>query len=100
MSEQTQQIALRLLRPDFEVVVTPLYVPEPLVAELVLGTQARLWRPDLVRQLERDGLPRKRQLFGTMRYLPGVFDFFAKREGLRSPSEDLTLRDGPENFGA
>ena len=81
-------------------VLTPLYVRDEMLAEIVLGSQARLWRPELIRRLEREGMPPPRQLLGSMRYLPAVFAFFAKREGLRSPALNTEPDDGPENFGA
>lgn len=98
MGENRTRMAFRLLRPDLEVVLTPLYAPDEAIAELVFGDRAKLWSPELVRQLERDGLPPRRQLFGTMRYVPSVFDFFARREGLRR-SPGYEAEDGPENFG-
>lgn len=100
MAPDRLEMAFRLLRPDLQVVLTPLYVPEEVLAELVLGGQAGLWRPELVRQLEREGLPPRRQLLGTMRHLPSVFEFFATREGLRSRSAESDATDGPENFGS
>lgn len=93
-------MAFRLLRPDLEVVLTPLYVPDAVLAELVLGQHAGLWRPDLIRQLERDGLPPRRQLLGTMRHLPSVVEFFARREGMRQRGSGEDGPDGPENFGS
>ncbi len=100
MAQDRVQMAFRLLRPDLEVVLTPLYVPEDRLAELVLGHQAGLWRPELVRQLEREGLPPRRQLLGTMRHLPSVFEFFARREGLRQRGPGDDAPDGSENFGS
>jgi hypothetical protein len=101
MAENIQKIALRLLGSEVPIVLTPLYVRDDVLAELVFGPQAvRLWRPELIRRLEREGLPPQRQLFGTMRYLPAVCQFFAKREGLRSPALSSEPDDGPENFGA
>lgn len=100
MSEDRTRMALRLLRPDIEVVLTPLYMPDDRLAELVLGQQAGLWRPELVRRLEREGLPPRRELLGTMRYLPSVFEFFARREGLRQCGPGDNAPDGSENFGS
>ena len=74
--------------------------PKTVLAELVLGQQAGLWRPELIRQLEREGLPPRRQLLGTMRHLPSVFEFFARREGLRQRGPGDDAPDGPENFGS
>lgn len=91
------RMTLRVLKCDADVVLTPLYAPDEAIAEIVLGEHAKLWKPELVRQLEREGLPPPRRLLGAMRYLPSVFDFFARREGLR---HDREPDDGPENFGA
>jgi hypothetical protein len=91
-------MAFRLLRPEIEVVLTPLYAPDETIAQVVFGHRTDLWAPQLVRQLEREGMPQRRHLFGAMRYVPSVFDFFARREGLRGPSAH-EAEDGPENFG-
>ena len=99
MAEDRFRAPFRRWRPEVDIALTPLYVPEDVVAGLVLGQQAKLWTLDVVRQLEREGLPPRRQLFGTMRYWPGVFEFFAKREGLRSPQTEFEPDDGPEHFG-
>ena len=93
MSDQRRQTTFHLLSLNTAVVMAPLYATDKQVAELVLGERASLWRPELVRQLEREGLPQPRHLLGSMRYVPAVFNFFAKREGLRH-----TVDDGPENF--
>ncbi len=98
MPENTYKIAFRLVGPEIPLVLTPLYVPDQTVAELVLGHQAKLWRPELVRRLEREGMPPPRQLLGSMRYLPAVLAFFAKREGFSAPLPEPD--DGPENFGS
>src|SRR5665213_496837 len=100
MADNTDKIVFRVLGPHLPMVLTPLYVRDELLAELVLGSQARLWRPELIRRLEREGMPPPRQLLGSMRYLPAVCAFFAKREGLRSPELNTEPDDGPENFGA
>lgn len=100
MSDNRIRMALRLLRPDIEVVLTPLYLPDEAIAELVFGPRAKLWTPELARQLEREGLPPRRQLLGTMRHLPSVFSFFDKREGLRRAGAAYEPEDGPENFGS
>jgi hypothetical protein len=98
MENERVRVALRLLRPDRDLglAVTPLYLPDTAIAQLVLGSKADLWRPELIRQLEREGLPQRRQLLGTMRFVPGVFRFFAQREGLLD--RDPHSEDGPENF--
>jgi len=96
MAQDRIRMAFRLLSPDLEPVLTPLYAPDEIVAELVLGERFKLWRPELVRQLEREGLPPARRLMG-MRYLPAVFNFFDKREGV-GHGRDSEPEDGPENF--
>lgn len=101
MSENTNKIVFRFLASDVPIVLTPLYVRDDALAEIILGPQAvRLWRPELIRRLEREGLPPPRQLLGSMRYLPAVFAFFAKREGCHSPARNSEPDDGPENFGS
>jgi hypothetical protein len=97
MSQDRTRIAFRLLRPDLEVRLTPLYAPDDVIAELVLGDRAKLWTSELVRQLEREGMPPTRRLFGSGRYVPAVFQFFGRREGLRQ-GRDFEPEDGPENF--
>lgn len=100
MPDNANKFVFRWLGAHVPVVLTPLYVRDDVLAEFILGPQSSLWRPELIRRLEREGLPPPRQLFGTMRYLPAVFGFFAKREGLGSPTLNSEPDDGPENFGA
>lgn len=101
MTDNKDNISFRVFGPHLPVVLTPLYVRDGALGELVLGSQAvRFWRPELIRQLEREGMPPPRQLLGSMRYLPAVFAFFAKREGLGSPALNSEPDDGPENFGS
>ncbi len=97
MSEDHSHMAFRLLGADMRPVLTPLFAPENIVAEVVFGERFKLWRPELVRQLEREGLPPARRLIG-MRYLPAVIDFFDRREGFRRGRPEP--EDGPENFNS
>jgi len=63
------------------------------LSEIVLGEKARLW-PTFIRQLEGEGMPHARQLFGSMRYLPSVLDFFDRLEGRRlskNPPRSVTM---------
>jgi hypothetical protein len=75
----------------------PLYQSDEDIAQLVLGSEARLW-PQIVRHLERDGLPQPRALFGRLRYLPAVLRYFDRREGLLPADATLLAEDGPERF--
>ena|SRR3569832_1569676 len=95
MGQDRGRMAFRLLRMGMQPVLTPLFAPDDVVAEVVLGERFEMWRPELVRQLEREGLPQVRRLTG-MRYLPAVVDFFDRREGIRRDRREP--EDGPENF--
>jgi hypothetical protein len=78
------------------VIGTPLYLPDHDLAKFVLGDHADRW-PEILRQLEREGLPRRSHLISGLRYVPAVVAFFDSREGLSSPLEEV--EDGPENWG-
>jgi len=79
-------------------ITLPFYATEDEIAELVLGSKADRW-PNIVRQLERDGLPSKSHLIAGLRYFPAVIDFFNTREGVRvSPNGGDPSEDGPENW--
>ena len=76
----------------------PLYATDEQISQLVLGSQANLWR-QIVRQLEREGLPQPRQLFGGLRYVPAVLEFFHRREGFLDSAQDRGFADdGEERF--
>jgi hypothetical protein len=75
----------------------PLYLPDEIVARLVLGQKATLW-PTILTHLDREGFPRPRHLFGGMRYLPAVVAYFDRREGLMRPDQVSFAEDGPEMF--
>jgi hypothetical protein len=75
-------------------ITIPFYAEDADIAELVLGSKAELW-PNIVRQLERDGLPPKSHLIAGLRYFPAVIDFFDIREGVRTSAP---VEDGPENW--
>jgi hypothetical protein len=79
-------------------VTLPFYATDDEIAELVLGSKSGRW-PNIVRQLERDGLPAKSHLIAGLRYFPAVIDFFDIREGVRaSPNGGDPAEDGPENW--
>jgi hypothetical protein len=80
-------------------ITIPFYASDAEIAELVLGSKADQW-PNIVRQLERDGLPARSHLITGLRYFPAVIDFFDIREGVRNSAEDgaPVEDDGPENW--
>jgi hypothetical protein len=68
------------------------------IADLVLGSRAERW-PQVVRELERSGLPKRSELFGGLRYLPKALQFFDLREGVtRTILYADEEQDGPENW--
>ena len=76
----------------------PLYRTDDEIAELVLGSRADRW-PNIVRQLEREGLPARSHLVAGLRYFPAVIGFFDIREGVRTSAEgSYPVEDGPENW--
>jgi hypothetical protein len=80
-------------------VVMPLYADEREIADLVFGSRAERW-PQIVRELERGGLPKRSELFGGLRYVPKVLQFFDVREGVkRTIAGADETEDGPENWG-
>jgi|NGEPerStandDraft_6_1074524.scaffolds.fasta_scaffold112887_2 hypothetical protein len=80
-------------------VVLPLYADEREIADLVLGSRAERWL-QVVRELERGGLPKRSELFGGLRYVPKVLQFFDLREGVtRTILCADGQEDGPENWG-
>jgi hypothetical protein len=79
-------------------VVLPLYADEREIADLVFGSRAEHWS-QVVRELERGGLPKRSELFGGLRYVPKVLQFFDLREGVKGTilcANDE--EDGPENW--
>jgi hypothetical protein len=79
-------------------VLLPLYAGDEEIGELVLGSKAERW-PEVVRHLERVGLPKQSQLFGGLRYVPGIFQFFDLKEGVtRTGLSGEEAEDGPENW--
>jgi hypothetical protein len=79
-------------------VTLPFYATDDEIAELVLGSKAGRW-PNIVRQLEREGLPARSHLITGLRYFPAVIDFFDIREGVRTSAEGKDpVEDGPENW--
>jgi hypothetical protein len=80
-------------------VVLPLYADEREIADLVFGSRAERWS-QVVRELERGGLPKRSELFGGLRYVPKVLQFFDLREGVtRTILCSNEEEDGPENWG-
>jgi hypothetical protein len=93
------KFALETLIVGSRLVTVPLYLSDAHLGRLVLGERADLWK-DLVRELEREGLPSRSRLFSGMRYVPTVLEFFDLREGLkRTGTESVLADDGPENWG-
>jgi hypothetical protein len=78
------------------VIVTPLYVDADLLAQIVLGDEAKRWS-EIVPALERDGMPKRRRSIGGLYYLPAQLEFFDRREGVSHGHGYAD--DGPENFG-
>ena len=79
-------------------IMLPLYASDDEIGEMVFGPNAERW-PDVVRSLERNGLPRQSQLFGGLRYIPKVVQFFDVREGVVLTSQHGETEDGSENWG-
>jgi hypothetical protein len=82
----------------------PIYASDEVIAKVLFGTERGDfdWKT-LFRQLERDGFPPKRTIFGGRRHLPAVIAFCAKREmGELDPPLGLAREpapeDGPEEF--
>ena len=79
-------------------ITIPFYAADNDIAELVLGSKSDRW-PNIVRQLERDGLPAKSHLIAGLRYFPAVIGFLDIREGVRTSAEGGDpVEDGPENW--
>jgi hypothetical protein len=95
-TQPTAQEALSELRCSLRLLM-PLYQSDEDLAQLILGSDARLW-PQVVRQLEREGLPRPRALFGRRRHLPAVLRYFDRRDGVLPADAALMAEDGPERF--
>ena len=62
-------------------IILPLYADDGEIADLVFGPRAERWS-QVVRELERGGLPKRSELFGGLRYVPKVLQFFDVREGV------------------
>ncbi|SRR5208283_1806555 len=82
----------------------PIYATDEVIAKVLFGAERGDfdWKT-LFRQLERDGFPPKRAIFGGRRHLPAVIAFCAKREmGELDPPLGVALEptpeDGPEDF--
>jgi hypothetical protein len=79
------------------VIPTPLYVDDVLLAQIILGEEARSW-PSVRRLFERQGMPAARATICGLYYAPAVLKFLDRREGLATFDEDYP-DDGPDNFG-
>lgn len=79
------------------IIPTPLYADDALLADIVLGEEARYW-PSIRRTFERQGMPSSRATMHGLYYLPAVLKFLDRREGLAAFDEDYP-EDGPDNFG-
>lgn len=80
-----------------------LYVSDDEIARMVFGRADAQWN-EVVRVLEREGLPPKEPLFRDRRYKPAVLRFFERRNGMAAPDEQrdtaaepLTMQ--PRRFG-
>jgi hypothetical protein len=90
---------LKMLLVARKLVLSPLYVDDRLLAEVVLGERAKSW-PAVRAMLEREGMPPARRGFGGLYYLPAQLHFLDKREGIAASNvEGGYAEDGPANFG-
>jgi hypothetical protein len=80
-----------------QIIATPLYVDDALLAEIVLGERADRWR-ELRNSFERQGMPTARPSVAGLYYLPAQFRFFDAYEGLADHQEGYP-EDGPDKFG-
>jgi hypothetical protein len=78
------------------VIPTPLYVDDALLANIVLGENARYWN-EVRRTFERQGMPAARASVRHLYYVPAVLKFLDRREGLASMEQDYP-EDGPDSF--
>jgi hypothetical protein len=96
-NEMAKSLRYRAIGASGLIVPTPLYVSDGLLAEIVLGEEARSW-PDVRRVFQRQGMPAPRSTVCGLYYLPAILKFLARREGLTALDEDYP-DDGPDNFG-
>ncbi len=80
------------------IIPTPLYVDDALLADIVLGENARHWR-EIRRVFERQGMPAPRPSVQHLYYVPAVLKFLDRREGIAGTEDEDYPEDGPENFG-
>lgn len=78
------------------IVPTPLYVDDTLLAQIVLGEEARHWL-SVRRTFERLGMPSSRATVHGLYYVPAILKFLDRREGLAAFDEDYP-EDGPDNL--
>jgi len=75
---------------------SPLYLPEPAIAQRVLGPRAKTQWAALAMVWEREGLPRIDPLTGC-RYWPAVRAFLDQRHGVHQSALPSGV-DGLENW--
>lgn len=80
------------------IVPTPLYVDDALLAEIVLGENARYWK-EVRTVFERQGMPAPKASVRGLYYAPAILKFLNRHEGISARSDDDFPEDGPENFG-
>lgn len=76
---------------------TPLYLPEPVIAQRVLGPKSKTQWDALAIVWEREGLPRVDPLTGC-RHWPAVRAFLDRRHGVHQTALPSSA-DGLENWG-
>lgn len=86
----------RMLPGAQSLVVTPLYVDDALLSEIVLGDRSQKWR-ELRRTFERHGMPPARGSGPGLYYLPAQLRFLDSFEGIAKFEGGYQL-DGPDNF--
>lgn len=93
-----RETELRFIAGAGKTIVTPLYVDDHLLSQIVLGEKAKLW-PAVRAMLQREGMPAARRAMGGLHYLPAQLQFFNRREGVASFNANDHAEDGPANFG-
>ncbi|MGO3933703.1 hypothetical protein NP284_35975 [Rhodopseudomonas pseudopalustris] len=80
-----------------KIIVTPLYVDDAVLADIVLGDRGDRWR-EIRGSFERQGMPSARRSVAGLYYLPALLRFFDAHEGLVAQQEGYP-EDGPDKFG-
>lgn len=91
------EFKFRVIPGVHRLIVTPLYVDDRIVAEIVLGDRADRWR-EIRGSFERQGMPTARRSVAGLYYLPALLNFFDAHEGLTASQEGYP-EDGPDRFG-